>query len=442
MSAKRERVNLGLGRIMKLVRMTTGLWLSAWIWVASGSSAVIGEEPLRTEQGRFLTLSSDVPDADLKHYVQVFDQAVLLWQSYWQLSEAQLEQWQLQGYLMTSKQAFVRRGLLPATLPDFLNGYQRDHAIWVINQPSAYYTLHLILHEGVHGLAQHAFGGAGAPWFMEGTAEYLATHRELDSGAIEVGVIPASRQASPYWGRIGIIEAARNQQRVPSIQTVMRYGPTAHLQVEPYAWSWCAAVLMEMYPDYRSVIREATVFGRESATPFTRQIYQRLSAQWPIFSARWQLLCHDLDYGFDVERNGVELQTDWPQLEDNKRHTLQVVADRGWQAVPMRVVAGTKLTLTATGNVQLRSDPVWSSTAEGVTLTYYRGQPLARLLACVLPLASSSAQETTLNALQIEAVGAEAQFVAASDGWLLLKINDLPGELADNSGSLTVHVQR
>ncbi len=414
-------------------------WLSFVLWFAFTSVAAAADGVLRTEQGRYLTLTSDVADADLKHYVQAFDQAVPLWQAYWHLNDAQLDQWHLQGYLMSSKQAFSQHGLLPGTLPNFLNGFQRDHSIWVINQPSPYYTLHLILHEGVHGLSQHAFGGGGAPWYMEGSAEYLATHVEDDAGNIQVGIIPANRQASPFWGRIGLIEDSRKRHQIPTIQTVMRYGLTAHLNLEPYAWSWCAAVLMEMYPEYRSVYREASSFAREPATPFTRQVYQRLATEWPVLEGRWLLLTHDLDYGFDVQRNQVELQSDWVWL-DNDERSLELAADKGWQAVPVRVKAGDKVNIQASGTIQLRNDPAWTSNADGVTITYYRGRPLAKLLACVLP--STSQSNTVLPELQIEPVGAGASVVAQSDGWLLFKINDHPGELSDNSGALKLDIRK
>ncbi len=48
-----------------------------------------------------------------------------------------------------------------------------------------------------------------------------------DAGNIQIGIIPASRQASPFWGRIGLIEDSRKRHQIPTIQTVMRYGLTA-----------------------------------------------------------------------------------------------------------------------------------------------------------------------------------------------------------------------
>ncbi len=414
-------------------------WLCLMALLLANSISVAADEPLRSEQGRYLTLTTDVADADLKHYVAAFDQAVPQWQAYWQLSDAQLEGWHLKGYLMSNKPDFINRGLLPASLPNFLHGFQRDDAIWALHQPSPYYTLHLILHEGVHGLSQHAFGGCGAPWYMEGTAEYLATHLETADGKLQIGVIPASRQASPYWGRIGLIEDGRKRHQIPTLRSIMDYSSTAHLKVESYAWSWCAAVLMEMYPEYRRVYREASGFAREPATPFTEQIYQRLASQWPLLEARWMLLCNDLDYGFDAQRNQVDLQFDWPMLNSNHL-TIDLAADKGWQAAPVRVTAGDKIMVEASGMIQLRNESAWTSTADGVTITYYRGRPLARLLACVLPSASHSSD--AVADLQITAIGATGQIVAASDGWLLFKINEHPGELSDNSGSLKLECHK
>ena len=55
-------------------------------------------------------------------------------------------------------------------------------------------------------------GGCGPPWYMEGMAEYLATHRWHD-GRLTLGYMPPNRDEVPQWGRIRIIQDAVAQHR-------------------------------------------------------------------------------------------------------------------------------------------------------------------------------------------------------------------------------------
>ena len=382
--------------------------------------------------GKYIRLETDLPPSeDLQQYVQSFDQAVPLWVEYWNRDAASVSGWRVTAYLMSSKEAFLRRGLIPDSLPDFLHGYQSGDKLWIVNQASGFYTLHLLLHEGAHSIAHRFFGGAGPPWYMEGTAEFMATHEAGEAG-IRIGVIPASREASPYWGRIGLIAARRSDSKIPSIETVMRYGDTAHRDVEPYAWSWAAAVLMEMYPEYRKLFHDAAPQGRDTSPQFTRNLFQSLRPQWPVLSARWQLLCEDLDYGFDREANRVTLS-----LLSNfgpEPQVMSLASNRGWQSAPGMIRAGQSIRVKSEGRFQLKADPAWVSEADGVTITYERGRPLGQLLACVVPHVSPTTP--SLPKLNVLAIGSENTVNASVDGWLLFRVNENPRDIADNQGTL------
>jgi len=395
------------------------------------------EVELTIVEGKYIRLATDLPPSDdFQNYVQAFDQAVTLWVAYWNRDLASVDGWRVTGYLMSDKEAFVRRGLIPSSLPDFLHGYQSGDKLWVVYQPSSFYTLHLILHEGSHSLAHRLFGGAGPPWFMEGTAEFLATHEttsEDNLAGLRIGVIPASREVSPYWGRIGLIADRRQEGKVPSIETVMRYGDTAHRDVEPYAWSWAAAVLMEMYPEYQKPFRAAALQGRDTSPEFTRQFFQSLRKQWPVLSARWQLLCHDLEYGFDRDANRVTLPDTLPLFAGSPL-TMKLSANQGWQSTPAMIRAGQSVMIEAEGRFQLRRDESWVSEADGVTITYHRGQPLGKLVACVVSRMPSATRYSPK--LEIVDIGAKGEITSPTDGWLMFKVNENPADIADNQGTL------
>ena len=73
------------------------------------------------------------------------------------------------------------------------------------------------------------------------------------------------------------------------------------------------------------------------------------------------------------------------------------------------------------------------SEADGISLRWYRSRPLGRLL-----VAQWIDDATGFRAL---ASGASGEFSAAVTGPLFVKINESPGELADNRGRLAVELQ-
>lgn len=419
----------------------TGLMPVAWAQNASAESFV-------TKEGRHIRLVTDLPDSpQLSEYVAAFDAAVPQWAAYWQIPPERLQTWRLTAYLMNDKQTFVARGWLPRSLPSFPNGYQAGDRIWVVNKPSVYYTRHLLLHEGTHAISWWLFGGSGPPWYMEGTAEFLGTHRwtvdpQTGAGTLTLASLPASRGEVPDWGRIELVTRDRQQQQAPTIETVMRYSDTAHRDVEPYAWSWLAVTLLEMYPEYREPLRAAAKNGSDRSPQFTRAFYQQLQSQWPVLAARWRLLTYDMEYGFEATRHRVEL-TSRPAPPEGTNHSMQLAVTQGWQVAPFTLAAGQQVAVSANGRFTLRDQPQrWESEAEGVTIEYHRGQPLGRLLACVLPFKPVSGRY--LPDLPVLPIGSAATVTATEPSWLLLKINEPAGELADNAGSLelTFELQR
>ena len=138
---------------------------------------------------RRLVLYTDLPLGDeIRRLPGIFDQAFPQWCDYFRVRAPAA--WQMTGFIMKDKARFQSTGLLPADLPHFLHGFSRNNLLWLYEQPSDYYRRHLLLHEGTHGFMNTVLGGCGPPWYMEGMAELLATHRlagrptdaQLDAG--------------------------------------------------------------------------------------------------------------------------------------------------------------------------------------------------------------------------------------------------------------------
>jgi len=142
------------------------------------SEARLNMAGIRKIEGRHLVLYTDLPiSEEVDRLPPLFDLAVPQWCKKFSIDPQKAESWKMVGHLMERKERFAGIGLLPPDLPPFLNGYQRGAALWIYDQPSDYYRRHMLLHEGTHAFMRRFLGGNGPPWYSEGMAELLGTHR-------------------------------------------------------------------------------------------------------------------------------------------------------------------------------------------------------------------------------------------------------------------------
>lgn len=430
------------------------------------------------KEGRYVRLVTDFPDSDsLTDWVAAFDAAVPLWAEYWNRDASSLNGWRITAYVMADKSKFIAAGTLPRSLPDFRHGYQVGDRVWIYHQPQEYYNRHLLLHEGSHAITSHLLGGSGPPWFMEGTAEWMSTHLWQPANtsgrksSLTIGMVPATPDNAKGWGRIELIESGRKQNRVPTIDSVMRYSDVAHREVEPYAWSWLAVTLMEMYPEYRNVLRDAASNASDRSPQFNRELFGKLRNEWPVLAARWNLLACDIDYGWDSSSQSVDLPMSLVPI--NQPTTMQLATNHAWQAAPMKLLAGQTVQVTSSGRYVIRKNsprldiddldslllappdtapqadhPIaesdtagdWYCEPEGITIHYYKGRPIGQLIARLLPM-NTSTSGPHLSAPNDFVIGGANTVTAKEDCWLLFKVNEAPGDYWDNVGELVIELK-
>lgn len=428
------------------------LWLSAaHAMAADPDPDLLAREGIHRLESRHLVLYTDLALADAAPIPALFDAAVPAWRAYFGIPAERTEAWRMVGCLMGEREPFRRAGLLPSDLPDFPHGYTRDDHFWAEDQPSDYFRGHLVLHEGTHGFMFAHLGGCGPAWYMEGLAEHLATHRATANG-VELGVFPKRREDFPYWGRIKVLALEREAGRVPTLDQVLELsGP--FLDPVPYAWSWGACAFLDRHPRYQAAFRR--LLAEVRAQVFVRSPAEVFGPLWPRARLEFERFARDLDYGYDFDR----LQLAWDDVETEDLTTpnapapvgdpasssrtpatkLAIDAARGWQPTPWRVAAEASYRLSARGEFTLADVPrPWRSEAEGVTIRYYRGQPLGRLLATVLADDPAAGTEPAWSA--VIPLGTAREFVAPAAGRLYLRLNDAPAELADNAGHVEVQL--
>ena len=390
---------------------------------------------IRKLAGKHLALYTDVlPAPEVDDLTEAFDAAVPLWCQYFEIPVERAADWRLTGFLMQEKNRFIGAGMLPADLPPFPNGYQRGNCLWLYNQVENYYRRHLLLHEGTHAFMAHFLGSIGPPWYAEGMAELLGTHRWQD-GQLTLGYLPKSKAETPGWGRIKIIkdEAAAGRGLMPAM--IMDYGPTAHQRNEPYGWCWGLASFLDSHPRCHQAFRQLRGMVRQPG--LTAWFREQLQADWPDLNEQWQLFVMNLDYGYDVGREAIERQDVQPLPPDGA--TVTIAADRGWQSTGFRLEAGATYRLVATGRYQVgQSSGPWWSEPGGITLHYHHSRPLGLLLGAVRDDSQPLAGLTPLA--RPEPIGLETSLTVRAAGTLYLRVNDSAAGLADNAGALEVQI--
>lgn len=425
------RSSIGLG---------SGLVFVTMMLVASVTGSLRAAPPgFITVKGKHIHLVTDIDHSEnADDWVASFDAAVPQWAAFWGLDPDSLSDWTVDAYVMRASQRFRDRGMLPPSISEFPFGTARGNRVWVHEQPSAYYTRHLLLHEGVHALMFDRFGGGGPTWFMEGTAEMLSVHQGHGE-AVVVNRLPKSRESVPEWGRFKVMSARRDKNQVPSIETVMRLPRKLKGDVESYGWSWAAVMMLSQYPDTRDVVVRFAERCDDPTDGFTRDFYRSLAAIWPVVRARWAMMCLDLDYGFDWGRETIEIAIDDPSYDDNVL-SLELAADQGWQSVGRRFEAGDQVSVTANGQVILNETVrPWLSLPRGVTLSRSRGRPIGQVIACVLPVTNRVGRRIELP--EVISVGERCKVVFERDAWLMLRVNDAIDDVANNRGAYQIRVE-
>ncbi len=424
--------------------------------------ARIAAAGIRKVPGKRLTLYTDLTGAEIDELPAVFEQAFPQWCRYFQVDPSEHADWSMIGFLMKDKSRFAAAGLIPHRLPPFEHGYAWDNMLWLYDQPSDYYRRHLLLHEGTHGFMNTILGGCGPMWYMEGIAEYLATHRWRD-GRLTMAYMPANRDELPEWGRIRILQDAVAEHRALALEDVLAFVPKLGNETEPYAWCWAAATLLDRHPRYQQRFRELSKVVRQR--DFNQRFRKLFASDWPELCEQWQLMVANLEYGYDVVRCAIDVTPGKPlapcaanrrlapgEGPQSRAVSVTVAADRGWQNSGLQLMAGVKYQLTATGRYQVATGSprplagerqgaraIWWCEPGGVSIRYYQGRPLGILLAAVRPDTRRPGSDSTL--LRPSVVGLEAELAPTETGTLFLKINDSPGELSDNAGELRVDIR-
>jgi hypothetical protein len=422
----------------------------AWQAVAGEPLHGVPVEPLAATARRagFRVLESDhlvlvtdrpVREGDgVEQLPAIFDQAFASWCRHYDISPETLAPWRAFGCLVVDRERFHAAGLLPSHVPEFVNGFCDRNRFWMMDQSNPAYRRHLLLHEGVHAFTLTVRSSNAPAWYSEGIAEYLATHR-LEAAADSIRYVPTPMpdRASDVeqLGRIERLRELWSAGRSPGFGDVLETSADRHQDISAYASSWAIVAFLAGHP------ASARAFAALERGPLDATLNDRLAAMPAYDPARaardFDAFIDDLDYGYDFARSAI----DWsPGRTLGPSARIEVEADRGWQNSGLALEGGRSYDLEATGRCLLGTvgDARIESEADGISLDWYRGRPLGRLLLAQWvekPAAGGRPRFLIVGG------GAKARITAPGDGPLYCKVNDRPGSLADNAAALAVDIR-
>jgi hypothetical protein len=404
---------------------------------------------LRVLEGDHVVLITDRPARagdGVEDLPRIFDEAWNTWCRHFGLDMKQHRQWRALGCLVVDRERFRTAGLLPAAIPDFANGFCARGRFWLADQSSLAYRRHLLLHEGVHAFTLTLRSLDTPPWYTEGIAEFLATHRlEGDSdtaGRFVPTPFPLRSEDVEQLGRIEKLRALRAAGKCPGLDEVFATPGVNHRDLSAYAASWAAVAMLSLHPTYARAFAEAERGPLDAA--FTTRLTQ--AAGWDAARAErdFDAFTDEIDYGYDFTRSLV----DWsPGKPLDAPQTIEVDSRRGWQNSGWSLTKAARYAVNATGRCTIGTLPGeppagsvrLESEAAGISLRWYRGRPLGRLLVAQW---MDNPNDGGRGRFVVLAEGDRGLFTALTDGAAYCKLNDPPGELADNDGHLAVVLER
>jgi len=351
-----------------------------------------------------------------------------------------LESRPLTGLVMRERAMYRQAGLLPEDLGDLSHGIARGQEFWMLDQPTAYYRAHLLLHELMHCLLNQQ-PHQWPVWFQEGVCELVGNHEPATTPGqrTKFAVMPGQAQVAGGFGRIQILQQEMAQGRMRTLADVQKLNlNNFYPHKASYGWSWALCDFLTRHPqtaaEFPRLFRHRT--ARAFAIEFDRLVPRddrRLQADWFVF-------VQGLEPGYDFARSRI----DWDEMtasdslagavEPGKR--LQ--ADRNWQRSGWQVQPGERYRITAEGSCVLATTPEpWVSEPQGVSIEYYAGRPLGEVQMAVFHPAVPGPEQSS-GFEQVIPIGRGTEFTAEQAGELFFRINDAPSQRGDNSGEFVL----
>lgn len=415
------------------------------------NSARLKAVGIRRYESQRLVLLTDLPAERIAGLPELADQLFHQLEAHFGKLPPALDgsDFQVTGCVIEDVKRFQSAGLMPAESFTFSHGRHMDYQFWCYSQDSEYYLRHLVLHEFTHCFMTCESGLLNIPplWYIEGMAEYFATHRVDETTKATFGVLPDSFEGYEGWGRISALEreferglrSANNTARpagplpIPPLNQALRDVTFKSTDLD-YAQWWAISWMLQSNPQCSSAFEPLRQLRtREEFISKVHEIRETVDGK---LQADWLLFAESLDTGFDSARGfPVHAESVVSLTEDaSTPATFRVAANAEWQDSGIRLRSGQSVTVACHGQYSVNQPAdAWVCEPMGVGVEYYRGIPLGAVVATFV---DSNGFSLTRRSF----VGREATLTAENDASLWLQINDSCSSRSNNSGEVAVSV--
>ncbi|MGB4707239.1 MAG: hypothetical protein WBH28_02145 [Fuerstiella sp.] len=355
-------------------------------------------------------------------------------------------EFQVTGHLIADETRFQAAGLMPQNGFTFKHGRHLNYQFWFYDSEFPYYRRHLLFHEFTHCFMTCESGMLNIPalWYIEGMAEFFATHKIRESNRIEFGILPEQFEGFDGWGRISEIRRSFQQRSVPPVDASDQLSIPILADVMPnqiinfqqdsqYVTSWALCWLLNAHPQYRQL--SSPLKSMRTRAEFGAVAERLRDENQPQLGIDWLLTYESLLEGFDVDRSFPIHRSpaySLNEIDAETPKTLTLQADRGWQDTGLRLSPGESVRITCSGRYSVNDDPKpWISEPQGVSIEYVRGLPLGQVVATLVADDASS----MTNRIP---VGRQAVVTAGNACSLWLQVNDLSNSRQNNAGTIDV----
>lgn len=401
--------------------------------------ADLGKRGFTKITGQRLILYSDLPAKDLVGLPEMAEQLYPTLEGFFGPLPPDREgrPYQMTAFLMSEPQRFLDAKLINESRVQPHEGWYRGSEFWWNLQPSAYYTRHLLLHEATHCFMHVMPPVDCPPWYVEGMAEVFGTHATDAAGKLQLGVMPARPEDFSGWARISVIQDEVKAGRLLDVDQILALRFNDFQKLPAYAWSWALCHYLNNHPRYQKPFRELA--KRVFDGGFQKQFADLFARDMPDLKDEWLLYASQLQYGHDIVHGKMEFS---PGLEVDKEQPAKAVAifaQRGWQSAGAKVIAGKTYHIRASGRITLaETSKPWISEPQGISIRYFSGQALGRLIGCIRPEPLDGRNRGILKLIPF---GPDEVFIASHSGTLFLRCNDAWNELQDNTGEFQVQIK-
>ena len=371
--------------------------------------AAIAQSPQLYDSKNF-KLQTDLPKQDAEELLEKLETMLVLVSKYWAVPNRQ----QIECVVVADLQNWSGTPIDPRALPSLqskagitLSDFRRRGNRTSI-RAVAYGVdrTSIVQHEAVHAYSYYAFGHCGPPWYAEGMAEMGSYWIEGDT------TVTAPRYVTEYL--------RRSKPRTVKEITKGKTGTVGSWQ--NYCWRWALCHLLATNKNYSKKFRP---LGLGMLTKKKGSFSATYGKQSRELEFEYSFFLKHVQPGFDVERCSWDWDARFRKLKSAKPVRFDIRADQGWQASGVRLEPGQKYKLTADGKWQLTQDdePV---SANG---TGNSGQ----LVGVVM---------TKMKLGEPFVIGEKSEYLSRVAGDLYLRCGDAWNSLADNTGEISVSVEK